>query len=110
MLNYLNLTEVFIMSKKCRRYSAEFKQEAVKLALHSPSVSGAAKELGIPEPTLHTWVVKLKDVMPKAKAEVQQDIAKLLEENRSLVKENARLKQEKEILKKAAAYFARESE
>ena len=41
---------------------------------------------------------------------MQQDIATLLEENRRLVKENARLKQEKDILKKAAAYFARESE
>ena len=98
------------MSKQCRRYSAEFKQEAVKLALNSPSVSGVAKELGIPDPTLHTWVVKLKHVIPKGKTEIHQDIAKLLEENRTLTKENARLKQEKEILKKAAAYFARESE
>lgn len=98
------------MSKRSRRYSAEFKQEAVKLALSSPSVSGAAKEVGIPEPTLHTWVIKLKHLTLKGKADIQQDIAKLLEENRSLAKENARLKQEREILKKAAAYFARESE
>lgn len=97
------------MAKQQRRYSAEFKQEAVKLALRSASVSGAAKELGIPEPTLHTWVVKLKHIVSKGKAEIHQDIAKLLEENRFLAKENARLKQEKEILKKAAAYFARES-
>lgn len=98
------------MSKRNRRYTAEFKQEAVKLALNSPSISGAAKELGIPEPTLHTWVVNLKQIIPKNKAIIHQDMANLLEENRRLTKENSRLKQEKDILKKAAAYFARELE
>ena len=44
------------MKKQTRRYGTEFKQEAIKLAISSPSVSGVAKELGIPEATLHTWV------------------------------------------------------
>jgi transposase len=98
------------MAKKLHTYTAEFKQEAVKLALSSSSISNTAKELGIPTPTLHTWVSNLKKVPSTAKAAVQQDVLTLLEENRRLVKENARLKQEKDILKKAAAYFARESE
>src|SRR5947208_10783526 len=98
------------MSKRYRKYSLEFKQESVKYALSSPSICKAAKELGIPEPTLHQWVAKLKHASSKTKGIVNQDTAKLLEENRRLVKENERLKQEKEILKKAAAYFARESE
>jgi transposase-like protein len=41
------------MAKKLRTYTAEFKQEAVKLILNSPSISVTAKELGIPTPTLH---------------------------------------------------------
>ncbi len=102
------------MSKKLRKYTAEFKREAVKLALNSPSISATAKDLGIPEPTLHTWVKKLKltkdSLSGSGKSVVSPDIATLLEENRRLVKENSRLKEEKEILKKAAAYFARESE
>lgn len=98
------------MAKKLRKYTAEFKQEAVKLALTSPSVSATAKELGVPEPTLHSWVAKLKKTQPIGKAINTQDVATLLEENRRLVKELARLREEKEILKKAAAYFARESE
>lgn len=98
------------MSKRVRRYTLEFKQEAVRLALNSVSICAAAKDLGIPEPTLHTWVAKLKHAVPKTKDQSSQNIEQLLEENRRLNKENARLKQEKEILKKAAAYFARESE
>ena len=43
-----------------RGYTAEFKSEAVKLALNSPSVVSAAKSLGMPEATLHTWVQKAK--------------------------------------------------
>lgn len=39
-----------------KTYTNEFKREAIKLALESPSITGAAKSLGIPEATLHTWV------------------------------------------------------
>lgn len=98
------------MSKKPRHYTAEFKQEAVKLALKSPSISATAKDLGMPEPTLHTWVAKLSQSLSQDKVAGSSDVAALLEENRRLVKELARLREEKEILKKAAVYFARESE
>jgi transposase-like protein len=37
------------MAKKLRKYTAEFRQEAVKLAFNSPSISATAKELGVPE-------------------------------------------------------------
>lgn len=98
-------------SRRTRRYTAEFKQEAIKLALNSPSIHSAAKDLGLPMSTLRTWIVQCKHLTSaKPKATIQQDMSNLLEENRRLAKEVARLKQEKEILKKAAAYFARESE
>ena len=48
------------MSKQNRSYTNEFKREAVQLAMDSPSVISAAKSLGIPEATLHTWVQKAK--------------------------------------------------
>ncbi len=98
------------MARQHRKYTKEFKQEAVNLALKSPSITKTAKELGIPIGTLHTWVEQLKG---KAKSNAEPvdknssaDIAALLEENRRLHKENVVLKEEKEILKKAAAYFA----
>ena len=48
------------MGNTNRRYTAEFRQEAVDYALDSPSVVGAAQDLGIPEATLHAWVQKAK--------------------------------------------------
>ena len=92
--------------KLVRKYTEEFKQEAVNLALKSPSISHTANALGIPMATLHTWVHQSKDKSkPVEGASGGHDIAALLEENRRLHKENVVLKEEKEILKKAA-YFA----
>ena len=92
-----------------RKYTKEFKQEAVNLALKSPCISKTANELGIPTPTLHTWISQLKKTHSVIKAspnERSQSIAALIEENRRLHKELAIAKEEKEILKKAATYFA----
>lgn len=97
------------MPKLMRKYTEEFKQEAIKLALQKPSISGAAEDLGIPAATLHTWIYKLKGKQPlisNSGQETTVDIKSLLEENRRLHKENNILKEEKEILKKAATYFA----
>ena len=98
------------MTRKTTSYTNEYKLEAINLALKSPSISATAKELGIPSGTLHTWVKNLKNKITPATADAQgaKDIAVLIEENRRLHKENSVLKEEKEILKKAAAYFARE--
>ncbi|MBP9727576.1 MAG: transposase [Gammaproteobacteria bacterium] len=48
------------MKRKVRRYTKEFKQEAVHLALNSNSVANTAKSLGIPVGTLQTWMEELK--------------------------------------------------
>ena len=96
------------MSRKVRRYGKEFKEEAVKLALKSPTIDGVANELGIPGATLHVWVNKLKnnESLHKVDSNNGKTMADLLEENRRLNKALAIAHEEKEILKKAAAYFA----
>lgn len=95
------------MTRSVRRYTKEFKQEAVQLALKSPSISKTAEELGIPLATLHTWINHLKaKSRPTEDKNDDQNVAALIEENRRLHKELAITKEEKEILKKAATYFA----
>jgi len=92
------------MSKNKRTYTADFQKDAIKLALRSASISSTAKELGIPVGTLHTWLKNLRDTNNGDKIAKKTD---LTEEVHNLRKEIARLREEKEILKKAAAYFAR---
>ena len=102
------------MPKTVKKYTEEYKSEAIKLALSSESISGVAKSLGMPEATLHGWVNRAKSVGQGSSPlfngkEASVNVSELLEQNRQLRKQNARLEQEKAILKKAAAYFAKES-
>lgn len=110
LLKSMNEQRGVIMSRQARNYTKEFKQEAINLALNSSSVSQAAKDLGIPEATLHTWVFKAKQrgevSLPTTSEPI--NVGKLVEENQKLKKQLARLEQEKAILKKAATYFAKE--
>jgi transposase len=103
--------------KKDRVYSADFKENAIQLALRSPSIEVSARELGIPKQTLYTWVINFKKgQFPKRKSELDQpkmeslqsNVVYLMEENRRLNKTVSVLLEEKAILKKAAAYFAKE--
>ena len=85
-----------------RRYSQEFKDEAVKLVLENgTAVRQAARELGISEFTLRGWIKKAQPTNGKP-LELTKD-----EEIRRLQAENKRLRMEREILKKATAFFAR---
>ncbi len=93
------------MTKQNRSYTKEFKEEAVKLALSSVSVSSAAKELGVPAATMYSWIEQAKksgkQVVSSTDGVVQHaDVAEALEENKSLRKQLRRLEQEKAILKK----------
>ena len=94
--------------KKPTRYTTEFRQSAVKLAVESGlPISRTAKDLGVNENTLHTWIGKYHKPV---KAEVAAAGGEPLhDELKRLRKENKRLREEREILKKAAAYFAKES-
>jgi transposase len=87
-----------------RKHSDEFKQEAVKLVLdQGMSVSQVAINLGINVSMLHTWVRRLESENSNVSqaGEEQMEIARLREENR-------RLRMERDILKKATAFFANE--
>lgn len=44
------------ISRSVRKYTNEFKQEAINLALKSGCVTKTAQELGVPPATLHTWI------------------------------------------------------
>lgn len=101
------------MSRKNNIYTEEFKTEAVHLALSAVSVSQTAKSLGIPEATLHGWVARARksgeQVITNAEGLVNHvNVTQVLEENKRLKQQLARLEQEKAILKKAATYFAKE--
>ena len=95
--------------KKTRNYTEEFKRSSAQLAAESDqSISQTAKDLGINVNTLHGWVNKY---IPKSTNQSNnRDVTELLEELKQLRKENTRLKQERDILKKAAAYFASETQ
>jgi transposase len=104
------------MSKKevveNRQYTDEFKVEAVRLG---DSIGGnqAAKRLGIPESSLWNWIRlsragKLKAAEGTA-ISVKRSVNELEAENARLRKELASAKLDLEIVKKAAAYFAKES-
>lgn len=91
--------------KKRRRYSPEFKVEAVKLVLERGlSRADAARDLSVPESVLCRWVQKAL----AAQAGDSLDTADRAELAR-LRRENATLRKERDILKKAAAFFAKET-
>jgi len=96
------------MGTKFNRYDKEFKAQAIKLALSSSQpIHKTAKELGVKETTLYSWIKANRDTYIKQDDEKGIDIHSELAKLR---KENARLREEREILKKAAAFFAKESQ
>ena len=95
-----------------RQYTDEFKVEAVRL---SESIGGskAAQRLGIPESSLWNWIRlsragKLRAAVGAA-VPVKRSVTEVEAENTRLRRELANTKLDLEIVKKAAAYFAKES-
>ena len=86
-------------------YTEEFRETAIKLALAGDkSIADVARELGLPEWKLYGWVQSWKKKNSKAPANGKSSSD---DELRKLQKRNRELEQEVEILKKAAAYFAK---
>ena len=96
-------------SNRANTYTTEFKDSAVQLALTSKqSVAQTAKELGLSKNTLYGWVRQKQKQNPKVNTSPSpQDPVQ--EELKRLRKEVTQLREERDILKKALAYFARQS-
>jgi transposase-like protein len=94
--------------KPYKQYSREFKVEAIRLAeAGNKTATQVARELGIRVNQISKWKVQLER---EARTGVVAKRGRPADdENAGLRRENARLKEENEILKKAAIYFARES-
>jgi transposase len=93
-----------VMSGK--RYSEEFKVEAVRQVIdRGYSVPEVAERLGVTTKSLYEWVKRYGDRADQFQAAKQQDA-----EIRRLKAELKRVTEERDILKKAAKYFAGESE
>ena len=94
------------MPKTRPAYPAEFRREAVQMLRAGRTPRELAESLGVSEQTLRNW---------RRQGEVDAGRAEGLtsderEELRRLRRENRRLQQEREILKAAAAFFARETD
>ncbi len=94
---------------KRQRFTREFKLEAVRLLEQGDKPATAlARELGVPRNRLYKWKAEVdangEEAFP-GPGRRPESVAEL----ERLKRENARLKEENEILKKAARYFARES-
>ena len=91
---------------KRTKYTSEFKEEAVKQVIDKGhTVVDVAKRLGIAEGVLYTWVSKVK----KADEPESNDLKAMQAEMAKLKAELRRTTEERDILKKAAAYFAKQS-
>lgn len=93
--------------KRYQRYSREFKVEAVRLSeVGDKTASEVARELGVRVNQIWKWKLQLEREAAaggpaKRGRPADDEVARLR-------RDNARLKEENEILKKAAIYFARE--
>lgn len=91
-------------------HDKNFRDEAVRLALTSDQpICQTARNLGIKEGTLYHWISVAKAKNTTMVTDEKGNSANMIDELNKLRKENARLREEREILKKAAAFFAKES-
>jgi transposase len=97
------------MGKKRRSFSREFKLEAVKLVKEGGvKIAQASRDLGICETSLRRWIQQYETDQGEGSAGTLTTKEK--EELRRLRRENRTLKMERENIKKATAFFAKEDE
>ena len=90
------------MGKK-KQYTEEFKRDAVRLALEGDkSQCQTAVDLGVNPTSLYQWIKKYRTDYLQGAHQLSPE-----EELKQLRKDNERLREEREILKKAATYFAK---
>jgi|SaaInlV_120m_DNA_4_1040238.scaffolds.fasta_scaffold16218_2 transposase len=97
------------MSKQVKtKYTPEFRERAVKMVISSNKpTSVIAKDLGIKSTTLYSWVNKEKTGKSSS---TEQTNEQLFDELKQLKKELKLVKEQRDILKKATAYFAKETQ
>ena len=92
------------------RYTREFREEAVKMVMEERlSVPEAGRRLSLPPSTITSWVKQFKAGRLKEIGKTYRPLTDVEMELARTKKELAELKMERDILKKAAAYFAKES-
>ena len=97
------------MVKKRNKYTAEFKQEAVGLVMeHGYSYADAGRSLGVHGNMISCWKREL-EVQGKHAYPGNGRLTPEQQRIHELEKENRRLQMERDILKKATAFFAKES-
>jgi transposase len=90
---------------KYRKFTPEYRDEAVKMVIETDRpIAAVARDLGINEGTLGNWVTKYRNEHPASEELNISDRARLKE----LENENRELRMERDFLKKAAAFFAKE--
>ncbi len=98
------------MVNKIRTYSTEFKAEAVKkIADNNGNISATAKQLGIAMQTLCNWQNKANKGKLIGTEQYEPDLMTALQEIKQLKRQLKVAEEEREILKKATAYFAKHS-
>ena len=89
--------------RRYAKHSAEFRDEAVRQVRESrESLAKIARELGVNENTLRLWVRDAEPMPPPANEDERSELKRLRKEVRQL-------RMERDILKKAAAFFAKHS-
>ena len=94
-----------------QKFTAEFREQAVKLITEQGlKISEAARRLDISDKSLSRWVIAAREgQLDKVDAKRIIPVSTLEAEVSKLRKENAVLREERDILKKATAFFAKES-
>ena len=92
---------------KYRKFTEEYRLEAVRMVTDtSRPIAQVARDLGINEGTLGNWVAKYRADNPASEELTVDERARLKE----LERENRELRLERDFLKKAAAFFAKEQQ
>ena len=97
------------MPRKRAKHAAEYKQETLRRIVDgNEPVAAVADDLGLARETLYRWMREYR-ANPNEAFRGNGKLTSQDEEIRKLRQENVRLKEEREILKKAATFFAKES-
>lgn len=103
------------MAQKQRKYDAEYKAQAVKLAQEMGSAARAAEELGVPKDTMYGWLKATREGRlnvgsgvhtPENALTLNEELIMLRKKVKDQEKEIARIKKENAFLEEASAFFA----